>query len=135
VIYLNWLNTWYYNYWGSQPGNGRTFMENAMDWLCPVAVGIEDDHPAGVREFALNPNYPNPFNPLTTIRFDLAKEAFVSLSVCDISGKEVAVLLSETMSPGRHLVPWNAGGLASGVYFIWFEAGPCSQIRKCVLVK
>jgi hypothetical protein len=68
--------------------------------------------------FVLHPNYPNPFNPTTTIMFDLPADGRAALKLYDALGREVATLLDEIAEPGRHRVEWNAARMASGVYFV-----------------
>jgi len=69
-----------------------------------------------IRDFSLSKNYPNPFNPSTTIEFSLPRSAFVTLKVYNLLGKEVATLIDEPRSAGIHKFNWDARGLASGVY-------------------
>ncbi|MCI0472584.1 MAG: T9SS type A sorting domain-containing protein [Ignavibacteria bacterium] len=80
-------------------------------------------------------NYPNPFNPTTTIRFELPKNEFVTLKVYDMTGREVANLVNETRVAGTHQVMWNASGLPSGTYFYKLSAGSFSEVKKMILVK
>ncbi|MBI4546893.1 MAG: T9SS type A sorting domain-containing protein [Ignavibacteriae bacterium] len=78
--------------------------------------------------FALNQNYPNPFNPTTTIEFDLAKPALVTLKVFNTLGQEVATLLDhEEMDSGLEEVDFNASGLPSGIYFYRLIARPLAE--------
>ncbi|MGI0009983.1 MAG: T9SS type A sorting domain-containing protein, partial [Nitrosopumilaceae archaeon] len=65
--------------------------------------------------FSLEQNYPNPFNPGTTIQFSLPRSGYVTLKVYNTLGAEVATLVAENLSAGRHAVEWNANGLAGGV--------------------
>jgi Right handed beta helix region len=88
----------------------------------------------------LYPNVPNPFNPETTIRFDLAASMPVRLTVYDVGGHRVAVLVNETRGGGPHAVRWRGiddrgRPVASGVYFYRLEAGRVSETRKMVLLK
>jgi len=88
--------------------------------------------------FALYPNYPNPFNPSTTIRFSLPEPARARLDVFDITGRHVARLLDEYRSEGHHRVAFDSSalpGLASGVYLYRLEAGRYREVRKMTLVK
>ena len=87
--------------------------------------------------FSLNQNYPNPFNPSTTIEFSLASEEPVTLTVFDALGRKVMVLLDrKTMPQGRHVVPFEAQGLASGIYFYQLKAGNAySASKQMTLVK
>ncbi len=86
-------------------------------------------------EFTLHQNYPNPFNPTTTIRYDVKQTGLVSVKVFDILGREVAVLVSGTVSAGFHKVTWDAQGLPSGLYLCRMEAPGFEYTRKLVLLK
>lgn len=133
-------------YWRARANDGafdgqwsptQSFVASASE-----PTGVEEDEAAAVpRTFALHPNYPNPFNPVTTIRFDLPKPAVVKLVVYNILGQEVIRLIdNEAMAAGFHQVTWNgrnaAGhGAATGVYFYRIQAGEFTQARKMLLVK
>ncbi len=82
-----------------------------------MPVSVEEREAELPVTFALKQNYPNPFNPQTTIAFDLAKAAQAVVTIYDVEGKAVRVLVNETMPAGRHQKTWNAQNLASGVYF------------------
>ncbi len=88
-----------------------------------------------LKSFQLLQNYPNPFNPSTTIRFSLPKASDVNLSIYNILGERITVLVSEHMNAGPHLVEWNASGFASGVYFYRLEAGSFNKTKKLILIK
>ena len=90
--------------------------------------------------FALHPGFPNPFNPTSTIRFDLPFDSDVRLSVYDIVGREISVLAQDRFKSGRHFVQWqgvtDSGQLApSGIYYIRLSAGKVSRTRKLTLLK
>jgi len=92
------------------------------------------------RVFALNPNYPNPFNPMTKISFSLPEAQDVRLEVYGVDGRKVVTLLNETRGPGLHEVIWNGQDdsgrqAASGMYFYRINAGPYSEVRKMTLMK
>lgn len=111
------------------------------DWIItddwgPTAV---DDGlvPAGTR---LSVNYPNPFNPTTTIAYSLDRPAHVKLCIYDAMGRVVRVLVDERQRPDRYEIVWDgcdgAGSpSASGVYFLRLRAGDVRQMRKMVLVR
>jgi uncharacterized delta-60 repeat protein len=80
-------------------------------------------------------NYPNPFNPSTTISYDLAVDAIVRLVVYDPLGREVMVLIDGFETAGRHEVVLDGSRLASGIYFYRLTAGSFSEMKKLVLVK
>ena len=79
--------------------------------------------------------YPNPFNQRVALDYMLPAAANVQLSVCDITGREVAKLVDGHSSLGQHEVVWDASSQASGVYFVRLEAGDFRQVRKLLLVK
>ena len=83
----------------------------------------------------LDQNYPNPFNPGTTIKYELPKLAVVRLSVFDILGREVSVLVNERRDAGVHEVKFDGSKIASGVYFYRLRAGDFEQTRKLVLLR
>jgi len=84
----------------------------------------------------LGQNYPNPFNPTTTIGFTLAEPSNVSISVFNARGQLVERLIDgERMEIGPHTVPFDANGLASGVYFYRLQAGEFTQMKKMILLK
>ena len=97
-------------------------------------VGVEDEE-ALSRSFNLYPNYPNPFNPTTTISFTLSKSSHISLLIYDIHGREVESLIEGIQPAGSHSIEWNASNLASGVYFYRLTADEFIQTRKMILIK
>ena len=80
-------------------------------------------------------NYPNPFNPTTTISFYLPVQNFVSLKVYDFLGDEIITLVNEEKYAGSYEITWNAEGLSSGVYFYQLEAGEVTSTRKMLLLR
>lgn len=99
-----------------------------------AVVGIEDQSELP-KVYALYPAYPNPFNPSTTISFDLPKTSKVTLKVFNILGEKVAVLVSRRLSAGSHSYKWDASNLASGIYLYRLQAGDYVEIRKMILMK
>jgi Secretion system C-terminal sorting domain len=85
--------------------------------------------------YVLEANYPNPFNPSTAIRFGLPEAAAVTVSVYDVAGRRLAVLVQATMAAGWHEAVFDAGALPSGVYFYRLEAGPHTDVRQMVLLR
>jgi poly(3-hydroxybutyrate) depolymerase len=85
--------------------------------------------------FSLEQNYPNPFNPVTTIRFGLARGVDVNLTIYDILGRRVAVLVNERMGAGNHDVKFDGAHLASGVYFYRLHAGSFVKTMKLLLLR
>ena len=88
-----------------------------------------------VFEMALEPSYPNPFNPSTNVQYALSNTADVSMDVYDITGRKVATLVNQQQSAGIYTITFNASRLASGIYFLRFQAGSFSEIQKLTLIK
>lgn len=103
--------------------------------LAPITTTVKsrsvDRNP---QDFALLSNYPNPFNPTTTIRFDLAQAGNVKLTVYNQLGQQVALLVHGSMQRGAYEVNWNAENLPSGLYFARMEAGNIVQTLKMMLI-
>ncbi len=85
--------------------------------------------------FVLFPNYPNPFNPVTTIKFSLPHQNRVVLKVYDVLGREVASLLDKFLSAGNYSVEWNAINHASGIYYYRLQAGAFRKTQKMLLIR
>ena len=93
-----------------------------------VSIGIPD-------KFELSQNYPNPFNPVTNLEFGISNLEFVTLKIYDVLGRELVTLVNEIKEPGYHKLKFDAGNLASGVYFYRMEAGDFVAVKKFVLMK
>ena len=100
-----------------------------------VATGIGGGTEEVAYEYRLDQNYPNPFNPMTQIPFEVATKGRVRLSVFDVLGREVAVLVDGEMEPGRHTAAWDASGRSTGVYFATYNAGGRVFTAKMALVR
>jgi hypothetical protein len=87
------------------------------------------------KEFDLGANYPNPFNPSTTVSYQLPVNSFVTLKIFDVLGCEVATLVNEERSAGSYGAQWNAEGFSSGVYLMRMQANNFFATKKIVLMK
>ena len=99
-----------------------------------VVTGADDPNTTP-KVYSLDQNVPNPFNPMTTIRFTLPARSHVTLAVYDVSGQLVATLVDSEMPAGIHDESFDARGLASGVYFYRIGTKGFSQSRKLVVLK
>ena len=113
-------------------------------WAAPrLLTAVAQDIPESaspMQRTVLLPNFPNPFNPSTTIQYTLAEETMVSLTVFNINGREVRMLTDETMQPGPHEAVWDGKDnhgrdVGSGLYFYLLHAGDFQDTRKMVLLK
>jgi hypothetical protein len=102
-----------------------------LDWL----TGVEGNNNELPTVFKLYNNYPNPFNPSTSIKYDVPKNTFVKLTVYDVLGKFITNLVNQEMQPGRYEVVWDAKNYASGTYLYKIEAGDFTDVKKMTLVK
>lgn len=98
-------------------------------------VHVEDNYVSDTREFKLYDNYPNPFNPSTTIQFRIPRESFVLLKVFDVLGKEVSTLVNERRSQGLYTVKFDGSNFASGIYFYRLQAGTMVESKKLIVLK
>jgi len=101
-------------------------------------TGVEDD--SQIHRCFLDQNTPNPFNPVTTIRYGMAQRGPVRMRVYDVAGRVVRTLVDGEIDPGSYLVTWDGrnehgGELASGVYYIRYDAGEQRFLRKAVLLR
>ena len=88
-----------------------------------------------VRETKIFPNYPNPFNNSTTLKYQLSEQLPVTIEVYDISGRRVAKIVDEEQAAGVYFVPFNAASVASGTYLLRFISGDLTDIQKLTVIK
>lgn len=106
-------------------------------FILSVSPGIKEqnDSPDIPESVKLNPNYPNPFNPTTTIRFELKEDSEVLLSIWNIVGQRVVTLVDGMKEAGEHTATWNASEMPSGIYIAQLEVDGQVFIRKMTLIK
>ncbi|MDQ3021590.1 MAG: serine hydrolase [Bacteroidota bacterium] len=98
-------------------------------------VGISTLANSNPEKFSLHQNFPNPFNPVTNIKFELTNKEFVTLSVLKVLGQEVQVLYKDVLSSGTHSYSWDASGFTSGVYFYKLKTESQTEVKKMLLFK
>ncbi len=120
-------------------GESNDGMLSIADALYDYAVeyGIDDrrDFSVALRDLNLSQNYPNPFNRSTSIDFVLSRKNHVSLTVYNIVGQKVTVLIDEELQTGKYSVIFDAQGLPGGIYYYRLQTGDVGQAKRCVLVK
>ena len=99
-----------------------------------VPTDVKDDFNL-VMEYKLDQNFPNPFNPSTTISYKIAKTGFVTLKVFNILGREVAALVNNFQNAGTYKIEFDGKNLVSGIYFYQLNAGSFSGTKKFTLMK
>jgi photosystem II stability/assembly factor-like uncharacterized protein len=103
--------------------------------LSEMVTSVGDPSNGMPQQFELLQNYPNPFNPSTTITYELPTSSFVRLSVYDMLGREVSVLINERKNAGSYEVKFEGRNLASGVYLYRLIAGGFVQTRQMLVIK
>lgn len=120
---LDFTDTTYYDIKLDNPIQvGGTGVANHSDDMIPKA-------------FHLKQNFPNPFNAVTQIRFDLPQAGWTELKIYNLLGDEVKTILSEPMNAGSHEINFNASELESGIYYYRLKSGNLSAVKKLVLIK
>jgi len=114
------------------------FVEVPPDLTTPNS--IKEKNGELPKKFALEQNYPNPFNPVTTIQYSVANNADVKLKVYNLMGQEVVTLVNQNHNAGKYEIVWNSKNnigknVASGVYYLKFEAGDFVKFRKMTLIR
>ncbi len=107
-----------------------------LDTNIPLLTSVAGNEFSGLPAlFKLKQNYPNPFNPSTAISYQLPAVSQVKLVVYNALGKKVIELINSVQNAGNYFIPFNASGLASGVYYYKLSAGSFVQVRKMILMK
>jgi len=88
-----------------------------------------------IQEYFVYPNYPNPFNPITSIQYQLPEQSHVLVDVYNIAGQRVSTLVNQQQQAGMYTIQFDGSYHASGIYFVRFQAGSFSQIQKLTLIK
>ena len=119
--------------WGYAVGNGGTILKTTSGGEPPTHLQQEGQSAA---TFQLLGNYPNPFNPATTIGYRLGRQSELVLTIYDVQGRTVAVLRPGVQAAGEHALVWNAqSSAASGIYYYRLNAGTEQAVGKMVLLR
>lgn len=126
--------------WVYLGGEGTGGQVAAAATVTQVAAFYNPDHEVAPKEFALLPNFPNPFNPTTTIRYEVPVAGKVVIKVYNMLGQEVRSLVNDIKQPGRYSINWDGKNslgqqVSSGVYIYRLNAGKIARSRKMMLIK
>jgi hypothetical protein len=99
-----------------------------------ILTGVNGDHFSPMT-FELRQNFPNPFNPATTIQFQIPNSALTTLRVYDILGREISTILNQDLNAGVHKINWDSAHVASGVYFYRLASGKYVDTKKMIVAK
>jgi endo-1,4-beta-xylanase len=128
--------TWLtYSYLVNSNGTARPALLWLAQYIKDNPTGVEKTVSVLPASFNLDQNFPNPFNPTTSIRYSVPKLTKVTLRVFDILGREVQTLVNTEQAPGQYTVTFNAQNLSSGVYFYQLNAGSFTSTKKLMLLK
>jgi Arylsulfotransferase (ASST)/Secretion system C-terminal sorting domain len=117
----------------SLPQNLYTYRAVKFEWNGPSYIDPQAGYyPAA---YKLGQNYPNPFNPVTTFTFDILEPGMVNLTIYDLLGKQVGVVVDAELKSRSYSIEYNASNLATGVYFYTLRSGSFVQTRKMILIK
>ena len=124
----------------ADPNNQKTLLNRILHWFGPIPTGVDGESPV-LAKLSLGQNFPNPFNPTTTLAFTVPADAGrVTLTVHNVSGQVVRTLVDGELAAGPHSLPWDGTdgsghALASGVYFARLSAGGQARTAKMALLK
>jgi hypothetical protein len=116
------------------PGAGRIRIVSTTEHP-PAPPGNAELTERIPERFILNQNYPNPFNPSTEITYSVPTQAFVTIRIFDVLGRDVATLVNAVRAPGEYQASWNADGVPSGIYLCRMDAGGLTQVGRMLLVR
>jgi len=119
-------------------GNGTIYWDNF--YFYSNLVGVDNTSETLPQKFTLEQNFPNPFNPFTTLRYDLPEDALVNITIYDMLGRKVKTLVNTTQDAGFKSVIWDATNnqgrpASAGVYLYNLQAGEFVKTKKMVLLK
>ena len=114
---------------------GQSLEGGQLERLAKKGTNGPDEASDLPTEFALNPSYPNPFNPTTQVPFSLPEAAHVKIEIYNLTGRLVSVLANEQFQAGNHTLAFNAESLSSGIYLVRAQLGNKVMTQKVTLVK
>jgi hypothetical protein len=129
----------YTMYFATQP---HTLSRGGIETLGEFVIGMFEDFTGIMKlddvlptSYTLSQNFPNPFNPVTTIKFDIAKPCQVKIVIYDILGKKIDTLLNDRLNTGRYSLQWNGTNQASGIYIYKLMTKDFVKVKKMLLLK
>ena len=108
------------------------------DWIDTLGVASRIDRQSTTdlpEHYNLFPAYPNPFNPTTTIDYELPITNYVEINIFNLLGQKIETLVSQRQPAGKYYVQWNASGYASGIYYYQLRSGNRILTRKMILLR
>ncbi|MDY6915008.1 MAG: T9SS type A sorting domain-containing protein, partial [Candidatus Cloacimonadota bacterium] len=114
--------------------------DTTVDFTIQPAEPTSNQSTPDISDFISTHNYPNPFNPITTIKFDIPQKTNVKVTVFNVKGEKVTTLVNSELNSGSHSVIWNGkdrnnNSVASGVYFYQVKTANSTAVRKIMMIK
>jgi archaellin len=126
-----------YNFVDKNVTNGKYFyrlkqidLDGTVSYSNEINAEVEPP-----KVFALEHNYPNPFNPSTAIKYSIAKDGMVNISIYNTLGEKIGTIVNESLKAGNYEVQFDARQFASGIYFYKMESGDFVSVKKMMLIK
>jgi len=119
-------------------------VSNDQTAVLPVNLNVNNNlsvvSPILINEYRLHDAYPNPFNPITTLRYDLPEDSFVTFEIYDVIGRKIKSLISSNRAAGYHSINWDSTNdygesVSTGMYIYVIQSGNFIQSKKMVLLK
>jgi hypothetical protein len=132
--------SWYVDAYYDEEYNYYSFASDTGQFVLSRSLLGTIDKPQIPSTFAIHQNHPNPFNPVTTLQYDLPEDAMVNITIYDMMGRVVSNLVSSQQNAGYKSVQWNATNnkgqpVSAGLYLYTIQAGNYTQTKKMVLLK
>jgi|GEM_PF-572296 len=113
---------------------------NTSEFSQPLATDVIEEEVSLPDKYHLSQNHPNPFNPVTTIHYEIPEAVHVTIKIMNILGEEIVVLVNKNVQPGSHSISWNGtdrryNPVAGGLYFCKMSAGSFTSVKKLILLK
>ncbi len=115
--------------------NGTVVKDSHTQFVLAPTTPVKEKQSLIVSSTQLDSNYPNPFNPTTTIHYQIANVGIVNLKVYDVLGKEISTLVNEKQNVGKYTINFDASHLPAGIYFYRLQSGEFVETKKMVLLK
>ena len=129
------MDAWTFNVLGQYVYTGTSAGKVMKRPLSEILTDVQNHITTTPTEFSLSQNFPNPFNPITRLKYSISKSSQVTLKIFNTLGQEIETLFSEEKPVGSYEVNWNAANFPSGVYFYRLQAGSFVETKKMLLLK
>jgi photosystem II stability/assembly factor-like uncharacterized protein len=126
---------WTLEIYDGAAGNTGVLQSWGLKLYFESPTDVNSDYSILPNDFEVYQNFPNPFNPSTTIRWQMPETGFVTLKIYDVLGREIITLVNEELNAGKHETVFDASRFSSGIYFYQLRAGEFIQTKKMILIK